>query len=163
MNILKKKLGRKSKTVDNSGLSTHNKQAWDLQQQQQLKQQQSLQHQRRLEQDHSPYSTPSKGKASRQAVHAQAQTSAPQADWFTAAMQNSAQLTDMAAAPPQEKLQEKASSSCKTPKLTSKHKGSTRESQFEEPNSPQEVADRNSDWFEQAIQQSSQLSQMGGR
>lgn len=160
MDALKRKLGRKQKTADNSSLTTH-KHSWDAQQQHQLQHQQQIQLRRRLEEGTAVTST-SKSESQSQKVHAQAQTQAAPTDWFTAAMQNSAQLSNMAAAPPQEDVPEKGTSSLKTPtarKLVSKQRQA--QSNGEEPNSPCRTKDKSSDWFEQAIQQSSQLSQMG--
>lgn len=161
MDALKRKLGRKHKTADNSSLTAHNKQSWDAQQQHQLQHQQQTQLRRRLEEG-TAITSMIKGDSKSQRVHAQAQTQPAPADWFTAAMQNSAQLSNMAAAPPQEDVPQKGNSPTKTPearKLVSKQRQAQLEG--EEPESPSRTQDKNNDWFEQAIQQSSQLSQMG--
>lgn len=147
MDALKRKLGRKSKARDSASLNGNQKIAWDLQQLAKLR-----------GHDQPAFSTSRRHTTDKKTAHHQVPLSVPQADWFTAAMQNSAQLADMAAAPLQEKPQDEVKLSSTSQKASAKQRKAKRQVQYDE--EEQQKEDSNADWFNQAVQQSSQLSQM---
>ena len=159
MEVLKKKFGRKSKAPDSPALSARHKQARDVQQQERWLHDVQAASSTTSNSPEAP--STSSDRLNRQAAAPQAQPLNSQADWFTAAMQSSAQLSDMAATPQQDEPQQEGKLPPKSQKSAGKRRKAHQQLQHDEQDSQHDTESKNDDWFNQAVMQSTQLSQMG--
>ena len=145
MDALRKKIGRKGKTADGPRLADSNNYGHDISGQQQRAS---------FRQELSSLATPHKKPKA-----PQVQTPSAQADWFTAAMQNSAQLAAMAdETPPQHQAQQEANhiqASSSKPKKGA-HQVQTTGRRVRQP----EAVLKDDTWFTEALLQSSQLERL---
>lgn len=159
MEVLKKKFGRKSKAPDSPALSGRHKQARNVQQQERWLHEVQAASSTTSSSPEAPSTSPD--RLNRQAAAPQALPLSSQADWFTAAMQSSAQLSDMAAPPQQDESQQEGKLSPKSKKSAGKRRKAHQQVQHDEQDSQYDTESKNDDWFNQAVMQSTQLSQMG--
>lgn len=144
MDTLRKKIGRKSKTADGARFADSNAYGHDVSDQKQRAP---------FQQELSSLATPHMKRQAPQVQRPSAQT-----DWFTAAMQNSAQLAAMADEVPQHQAHQEARQTKSSADNSKKgaHQVQTTSKHVRQP----EPVLKDDSWFKEAMLQSSQLERL---